>query len=196
MLPGSLANLLAKHSEDLMPRMTPAVLPGFHADVHSETQQPCILQSLGTDFVHGMLVLGQGRPGRNLIHQHYQPRTRRVKVQIELDVVVPKPAGYTPTERWYLKRRRIWAYAWLWSNAGSGDVLCRSTTSRWTLEDCIAGDLGPKQSLRIEPNARGDEGEDGEIDVSSDCGNQEEREVIYGGCGHLDYDRVDAFTGW
>ncbi|TKA71961.1 hypothetical protein B0A55_05394, partial [Friedmanniomyces simplex] len=74
MLPGSLANLLGKIDiVELTHRMTPALLPGFHAHVHADTLQPCILQSTNTrDYVQGMVVFGLGAQSRELIYNHYQ----------------------------------------------------------------------------------------------------------------------------
>ncbi|KAK5122103.1 hypothetical protein LTR85_004349 [Meristemomyces frigidus] len=198
MLPGSLANFLGKrHPKNLVPKMTPALLPGFHAYVHSETQQPCILQSPNaTDYVQGMLIFGQGKKARRLIHEHYRAKTRRVTVEVQVDVAVPVPLFQRklPTDSWRLKRRIISAHAWIWSNAGSGDVQFRTQCPKWTLEDYIEGNLAPKQPLRIE---RAGFLEDEVSIIENDNEDEEEvREVIYGGCGALDYDRGPGFTGW
>lgn len=66
------------------------------------------------------------------------------------------------------------------------------------------GNLGPKQTLlRVEESARGDEDEDGWIGrevrrVEIEPRVEEEREVVYGGTGALDYERDESvsFTGW
>lgn len=184
----------------MLSRMTPALLPGFHAHVHCDTAQPCIMQSTRpTDFVEGMLVFGLSKTSRKLIHRHYRPNTRRVKLSVEVDVVVKVPLHERshPDQNWRLQRRHVWAHAWIWSNVGSVDVHFPTTFPRWSLEDYIGGAFEPEQKLRIEPTAKGDEGEKGEVDFVYESDNEmEHREVVYGGCGELDYERVDYHTGW
>ncbi|KAK4546406.1 hypothetical protein LTR36_002083 [Oleoguttula mirabilis] len=178
MLPGSLANFLGKrHAKNLVPKMTPALLPGFHAYVHSDTQMPCILQSPNaTDYVQGMVVFGQ------------------VDVHVDVAVSVPVSERDYPTEHWRLKRRVVSGHAWIWSNVGSGDVLFRTQYPRWTLEDYIDGNLAPQQALRI-----GDAcylKDEVTVIVTDDDEGKEDRKVVYGGCGPLDSDRGHGFTGW
>lgn len=179
--------------------MTPALLPGFHAYVHSKTLEPCILQSPNhSDHVQGMLVLGQGRDSRNVIHEHYRPHCRRIKVEVEVDVAVTVPHHERDyeTERWRLQRRTVWAHAWLWSNAGSSDTHFRTQVPRWNLEDYLAGALGPKEPPRIEE----DGWPDAEVIIADTqyerVSQQPKREIVYGGCGSLDYIVEDHFTGW
>lgn len=202
MLPGALINVLDKGSpEDIKDRITPALLPGFQAQVHPETQEPCLLQSTESmDYVQGMIIFGEGRNNRDLIHAHYRPNARRVKVQVEVDVVdkVPLEDREFPTERWRLRRKTIWAHAWLWSDLSvvetALDVSC------WKLEDYLSGHLSAQLSLRISRSGNGDEAEDGELDVDVNDrghGNSAEREVVYARHGTLDYERVrHGFAGW
>ena len=69
---------------DIIPRMTPAVLPGFYPHIHAETREPCLLQSPNTsDYVQGMLIFGEGQKGRDLIHRRLRPHTRRVTVVLD-----------------------------------------------------------------------------------------------------------------
>ncbi|KAK3721542.1 hypothetical protein LTR37_003098 [Vermiconidia calcicola] len=214
MLPGSLANVLGKASaEEIIHRMTPALLPGFHAHVNSKSQQPCLLQSSSPeDYVKGMVVFGQGREARDCIHKHYRSPARRVKVQIEIDVQVPESSGDTesPYMLWYLQRKKIWAHAWLWSNVSTVEAEFRAVAPCWTLEDYLAGNLRPAQGIRIEPG--GFIGESYDPDVEEVSGNKdgddgrevfqksnrqrERREVVYGGAGTLNYERTDAAIGW
>ena len=177
--------------------MTPALLPGFHPFVHTETQLPCILQSPSIkEYVQGVVIFGQGKRARRIIHNHYSANTRRVTVDIEIEVRVPVPFAERdfPTERWRLIRRTVSAHAWIWSDVGSCDVHFRTQAPRWTLEDYISGTLGSMHTMRIE-----DAGwlrDDGGV-----CGNDEgvekkEREAVYSGTGLLDYERDTGFTGW
>ncbi|KAK5129823.1 hypothetical protein LTR08_002800 [Meristemomyces frigidus] len=198
MLPGSLANLISKgSSEDIVPRMTPGLLLGFHPFVHAETQLPCILQSPDVkDYVQGMVIFGQGKRARRIIHGHYSANARRVTVDIEIDVGVPVSTSERdfPGERWRFKRRTVSAHAWIWSNVGSGDVHFRTRTPRWTLEDYISGKLAPTQAMRTV-----DAGwleDDISISGSDVDAHQELREVVRGGGGSLDYQRGAGFTGW
>ncbi|KAF2485931.1 hypothetical protein BDY17DRAFT_67634 [Neohortaea acidophila] len=142
MLPGSLANLLGKSSaEDIIHRMTPALLHGFRACIHPEDQKPCLLPSADSlDYVQGMVIFGQGRAGRDRIHEHYRPHARRVKAQVEIDVLVPAPS-YLPEERWKLQRKTISAHLWLWADMEALDGRTTSLSRRWKLEDYLAGDL-------------------------------------------------------
>ena len=176
--------------------MTPAILPGFHSHVHADTHQPCLTQSPNaTDYVQGMLIFGQGRKGRDRIHAHYRPHCRRVKVPVEFDVQVGVPLSGRDFshERWRLQRRTIWAHAWLWSNVGSSDAFFCSKADGWRLEGYLEGDLGPRLSLRVEEDGKW---EDVEVSVDESEDEPEEREVGHGGCGTLDYERADSFTGW
>lgn len=143
-----------------------------------------------------MLVFGQGKKARRHIHEHYRGNSRRVTVEVQVDVAVAVPVferNY-PTERWRLKRRVVSAHAWIWSNVGSSDAHLRTQCPRWTPEAYINGDLSPKQPLRIE-----DAGylEDEVILIDSDAEEQqEERPEASGGWGSTDYDRGAGFTGW
>lgn len=148
-----------------------------------------------------MLILGLSRRRRDRIHQHYRPHVKRIKVQVELDVLIEGPSAAGPIEqRFYeLKRRRVWAHVWLWSNIDTGEVYSRTGQPRWTLEDYIAGTFDPVQRLRIEPDGRGDERQEGEAFDEEDGGvecDAEQREVVFSGPGLLDYARSDGFTGW
>ncbi|KAI7233028.1 hypothetical protein KC330_g5580 [Hortaea werneckii] len=198
MQPGSLAQLLEKMPPDIIPRMTPAFLPGFYPHVHAETSQPCVMQSTNDkDYVQGMLVFGEGSHGRKLINRHYRTNTRRVMVDVQADIVIPVPAHERKHKHqlWRLQRRVIRAYAWIWAaNVGSSDVRFRNVVPKWTLEDYIEGRLEREQALRVE-----DAGwlED-KVSVPEDSQSWKEDGAIpqAGGTGHLDYDRADDFTGW
>lgn len=160
-LPRTIALLTASfHSqgsaEDVVRRMTPALLPGFHAHVHSSTHEPLLIQSAQPgDYVHGMLIFGQSKEVRHNVHEHYRPFHKRIKVEVELDTVDPVPSHLRthPGERWELRRRSVWAHAWIWKNADSGDVRICSLegNNRWCFDDYLAGKYTPAQSLRIEP---------------------------------------------
>ena len=190
--------------------MTPALLPGFHAHVHSETEEPCLLQSdQPYDFAHGMLVFGEGSESRKQIHQHYRPFAKRIKVEVEAEVVVPVQPGQRrhPLDRWALKRRRFLAHAWLWSNVRDLEIQFRMDLSGWRIEDYIAGKYALHRALKIEHEPREDlkfvsEVEQGGEDVldspftrfGSDAGSMQ-REPVYGGYGLLDYERSDDAIG-
>ena len=174
MLPGSLANVLGKvvpkkpvtydtrrnadyyfkgSAEQIIRRMTPALLPGFHAHVHIETEQPCLIQSDDpNDYAHGMLIFGEGKEGRDQLHQHYRPHAKRIKVEVEFDVAVPVLAEDRryPQERWVLMRKRQWAHAWLWSNVREFEMQVRMDLEGWRLEDYLAGTYAMHRALRIE----------------------------------------------
>ncbi|KAK0890187.1 hypothetical protein LTR02_014873 [Friedmanniomyces endolithicus] len=199
MLPGSLANLLGKiESVELINRITPALLPGFHAHVHSDTLQPCILQSTNAqDYVQGMVVFGLGATSREIIFDHYRANGRRVKVEVEIDarVAMPPTNHNSEVERCQLERRKIWAHAWLWADAGSGNSKPHTQTQTWSIDDYLDGNLEPRQIPHVV-----EEWSDVEIDVSRSSWQAdtrvEERECIYGCTGHLDYIRGPGFTGW
>lgn len=136
--------------------MTPALLPGFSTLAHATTHEPLILQSSKAgDHVNGMLVFGQSRKVRRNVHEHYRPFCKRIKVEVELDTVhaVPAHRQACPGERWELRRRSVWAHAWIWRNAHSADARLRSQgeDAGWRFDDYLAGKHQPAQSLRIEP---------------------------------------------
>ncbi|KAK3680046.1 hypothetical protein LTR78_000423 [Recurvomyces mirabilis] len=200
MLPGSLTQLLKKlDTPETIRRMTPALLPGFHAYVQTDTLKPCIMPSLNTnEYVQGMVVFGQGKESRNLIHQHYRENCRRVKVEVEIDVSAPVSSADRdhPLENWRLQRRKVWAHAWLWANVGSGEVKFRSQAERWTIEDYLSGAL----ESHTEPINIQEVWPDVDVDVDDDDAAGEtklpKREIVYGGRGHLDYIVEKHFTGW
>jgi hypothetical protein len=133
--------------------MTPALLPGFRAHVHVETEEPCLIQSNDPqDYAHGMLIFGEGKGGREQIHKHYRPHAKRIKVQVETEIVVPVDADDrdTPRERWVLKRKRLWAHAWLWSNVRDFETQFRMDLRGWKLDEYLAGVYALNQALRVE----------------------------------------------
>lgn len=139
--------------------MTPALLPGFHPHVHGQTRQPCLVQSSNSsDYSQGMLLLGQGKAGKNLINQHYRCEAKRTKQQVECDVVmyIPRSERIRPESRWRLCRVKIRAYVWLWSNVDPAAGL-HSRTPPWTIEDYIAGNFGPPMRRTILEDVSGDE---------------------------------------
>lgn len=164
---------------DIIPRMTPALLPGFHPHVHSDTHKPCVIQSPNSqDYVQGMLVFGEGKAGRKSIHQHYGPNTRRVTVEVQCDFAVPvlAPSREHAHERWRLQRHKVRASAWLWANVGSGDVHLRNVVPKWTLEDYVEGKLEGERGMRVEESPW-----------------MEETLAVP---GSVSDDRADGFNGW
>jgi hypothetical protein len=162
MLPGSLASLLSKgSSEDILNRMTPGLLPGHHAHINSETLQPCLVRSSSPQaYVQGMLIFGQGKASRDMVHQHYRPGAKRREVGVEVDVWVriPPHERETTTELWRLERRSVQAHAWIWSGDVEG---CKGAECRdWTIEDCLAGNLEDDLPMRVETDGKGDEDEE------------------------------------
>lgn len=153
-----------------------------------------------------MLVFGLGKSDRRLIHNHYRKHAKRKKVQVEVELLVqlpnPNSKHHMYEEKcWLPQRRALEAHVWLWSTKRGGEEFLGE---EWSLEDYLLGNLGPKQTLlRIEVDARGDEDDDGWIgreleEVVIEPGKEEEREVVYGGTGGLDYERDESvsFTGW
>lgn len=183
--------------------MTPAILPGFHAYVHSDTNLPCILQSSNSkDYVQGMVLFGQGKKGRKKIHQHYRTKTRRVTLAVEIEVVVPISAHHRlcPEDRWDLQRRTIRAHVWIWADVGSRDVHSRTKFPRWTLEHYISGTFRADPVLDVRdasawPDAEVMVLEDDEKD-EKDEKRDPRRDFLQAGIGSLDYERCQKFTGW
>ncbi|KAH9845073.1 hypothetical protein Tdes44962_MAKER06862 [Teratosphaeria destructans] len=202
MQPGSLANIIGDLSpEQLIHRMTPALLPGHHPHIDSNTHRPFILPSSDpSDYVQGMLLFGEGRNGRKAIHHHYTaalPHTHRVRLPVQIDVLVPVPkheARVFPSQKWKLKRRTVVARVWV---ARTG----RAGVGRWSLEQYLGGEVGGGQEMDV----RGPEGwEDCEVEVAETGVEEEaeeeeeegERQVVIGGWGALDYGRCKGFAGW
>lgn len=195
-------------SFDVIPRMTPALLPGFHAYVHTDTRQPCLLQSPNiSDHVQGMLVFGLGKEARHLVHQHYRPCCRRIKAEIQVDVLVPVGIWdrRLVDEKWRLQRRKIWAHCWIWSNVGSGDVHFRTQEPAWTLEEYLIAstDDQPEWAIRVEETAKGDEiySEDGcPVEMDEDEDEDEKREAAWDEppkrVNPEEWDQVEGFGGW
>lgn len=175
--------------------MTPAILHGYNAYIHRDTNQPCLLQSPNlSDCVQGMLVLGQGSRNRDIIHNHF-PNTRNIKVKVEIEILRPvsgldrRFAG----ERWRRERKGIWAHAWLWADVESADLCSGSDVPKWTVEDYISGRIRrcDSTSLKVKHEWKAAEDmEHGEIEEGR------EREVVRGGPGRLTYERMDTYTGW
>ena len=112
-----------------------------------------------------------------------------------MEIEVPAGEGSGAFER---KRRAVAAHAFRWRNKREHFNPERDGET-WTLEDYLAGSLGPSQTLlRIEPDMRGDEDEDGYTgrDIEEYEVVEEQREVVFGSTGSLQYDRADTFTGW
>jgi hypothetical protein len=200
-----------KSPEDIIRRMTPALLPGFHPHVHTSTHQPCIIQSAEPDdYVQGMVIFGQGREARDRIHKHYRPDGRRVKLQVEVEVLVPDGSA----DGWSKERKKIWANAWLWSNVGSVDVHFAGMYPRWTIEAYLGGAFSGPPRLRIGYDGFvGEDYDDGESENEEGgvCNHAKQnattaglavqqpkpkREVVRGGFGPLDYERSEAAVGW
>lgn len=200
--------------EDILSRVTPALLPGHHAHIDPKTNKPCLISSSNpTAYVQGILFFGQGKPTRDIIHKHYRPHTKRKKLAVEIELIVRKPLQdrLHESDFWRLERRTIWAHVWKWSgevehcdvSAGDGNGICPN----WTLEDYLAGTLSPDLPMRIEESAKGDEDEDGWIGrdvVEYDNAPMEkreqalEREVVHSGYGRMAYPRIkgDGWFGW
>ncbi|KAK5119121.1 hypothetical protein LTR62_000332 [Meristemomyces frigidus] len=211
MLPGSLTQLLGKlDTPETVSRMTPALLPGLHAHVHTDTRLPCLLPSQKrTDCVQGMLVFGLGKVSRRLIHQHYRSTCKRVKVEVELDVAVPVLPGERDFtgERWRVVRRKVWADVWLWAN--DLDFVFKGVVpGGWRIEDYLTGGSGREggmdvrspeewEDVLIEAGEADGQLEGGEAYVVQGTMQPEPKtEVVYGGCASLNYNRESHFTGW
>ncbi|PPJ49713.1 hypothetical protein CBER1_02897 [Cercospora berteroae] len=200
-LPGSLAQLLLGKgsAEDMIPRMTPGILPGVHAHIDLDTKQPILVRSSQPeDYVQGMLVFGLGKEARDVLRAYYGRFAHRRRSQVELEVRVGEDGQY------HLERRAIWAYVWLKSSKIDG---CKVSSydngcPNWNLEQFLEGKLCARPPLRIEQCARGDEDEDGYIGrevieyESEPEEDEREREVVHSGPGLLDYQRASYFTGW
>lgn len=125
--------------------MTPALMPGFQTYSHPQTNQPCLLQSPGeNDYVQGMLLFGQGHEARDCIHEHYRPHAKRIKVQVEVELLSPSSDSRPQT----LFRKKIWANAWLWRDITTFDGLA-GRDFIWTLDAYLSGSLGAQRSPRI-----------------------------------------------
>ncbi|KAK4505304.1 hypothetical protein PRZ48_003267 [Zasmidium cellare] len=214
MLPGSLANLLDKvPTWNITHQMTPALLPGYKAHIHTPTLQPALLPcNTPNAHVQGMLVFGLSKPLRRLIHAHYRPHAKRRKLtlEVELQVLVEEdgPGHVWPIKVFRPRRRAVEAHVWVWSRKRGGEDFYGE--QEWRLEEALAGNLGAKQTmLRVEGDGKGDEDGDGWIgrevrEVRIDDGEEGEgrrrrRSVGFGGAtGSLDYGRVEGveFTGW
>lgn len=142
--------------------------------------------------MHGMLVFGQSKAVRRRVHEHYRPLCKRVKVEVELDTLQAFRG------QWQLRRRSVWAHAWIWRNTADGVgawFTDREKTRRY--DDYLATGLGPARSLslRIEParwieddretislgDEDGEEIEGSKWEVLSDEPTQEWREGSDGG---------------
>lgn len=186
--------------EDVLKRMTPALLPGHHIHIDLRSKKPCLVASSTLNsHVQGMVIFGQGKAAREFIHKHYRPDAKRKKVIVEIEVMVVKPPDRRQHELdlWEPQRRTIFVHAWKRSGEIEG---CGDACANWTLEDYTAGTLAPELPLRIEESAKGDEEADGYLgrDVVEHDIEVEKREVIYGGPGLLDYERVkgNTWSGW
>ncbi|KAF2216518.1 hypothetical protein CERZMDRAFT_109391 [Cercospora zeae-maydis SCOH1-5] len=198
-LPGALSQLLGKRSaEDIIPRMTPGILPGAHAHIDMHTTQPILVpSSRPEDFVQGMLVFGLGKEARDILRAYYGRFAHRRRFPVELEVRVESDGMF------HLERRAVWAYVWLKSKVNGCEVSSHDKgCPNWRLEQFLEGKLCPRLSLRIEHCARGDEDEEGYIgrDIveyeSEPDDHPAEREVVYSGPGQLSYERATYFTGW
>ena len=140
-------------AEQIIHRMTPALLPGFHAHIHVETEQPCLIQSGDShSYVQGMLIFGEGKDGREQIHKHYRPHAKRIKLQVEIEIAVPVPSEERRhrRERWVLQRKRLWAHAWLWANVREFESQFRPDTQDWKLEEYLGGKYAMHQAMRVQ----------------------------------------------
>lgn len=140
--------------------MTPALLPGFQALVHMETEQPCLIQSDDPKaYVQGMLIFGEGKGGREQVHKHYRPEHKRMKIQVEIEINVPVPSTERedPDERWIGQRKRLWAHAWLWSNVRDFDSQFRSDVREWKMEEYVGGKYTMHKTMRVEKNGLGED---------------------------------------
>lgn len=146
-----------------------------------------------------MLIFGQGKDARTLIHQRYRRQhAKRKRVQVEIEVVVR-----SHDEHWRIERRTITAHAWLFSRirecpVSDGTEDAEKKCPSWGLEEYLEGQLEDHAPLRIEADAKGDEDQDGYIgrDVMEYEIQSEQREIVMGGGGMLDYERASYFTGW
>ncbi|CZT23477.1 uncharacterized protein RCC_09191 [Ramularia collo-cygni] len=193
MLPGSLANLIGKGSpEDILNRMTPALLHNHH--IHhtpslSKSHLPSLLPSspaAPSPPIQGMLLFGQGKHARQLIHTHYRadtntgtttahtpsmPPPKRRKVPVEIEIMVPQPRERRRHSRdfWRPQRIVISVHAWKSTSAEEGNFqACEEReggrcVAEWTLEGYLAGTLGREEGLSIGIQGRGEGDEDGDV---------------------------------
>lgn len=151
-----------------------------------------------------MVIFGQGKRARELIHKHYGLHAKRKKVPVEIEVIVLKAAKDRQHEHdiWGPQRRTIFVHAWRRSAEIEGCTSRQGTTpcANWMLESYIAGTLAPELPMRIEASAKGDEDADGYLgrDVVEYDIEVEKREVIYGAPGRLAYERIkgNTWSGW
>ena len=180
--------------------MTPAILPGYRARIDCDSGQPRLMPS-STDFVQGVLVFGQGRKGRDRIHEHYRSHARRTKVLVEADMLVPVPICDRTSyhERWRLQRHKVKAHAWISSLDGCNvhPVSCPETPG-WTLEHYLSGAYEAAEDLCIDASAY-DLEEDGGVSLPSDTYEEKEeplgKGIVYEGYGTIAYERVEEVSG-
>lgn len=174
-----------------MNRCTPAILPNFHAHISSQNLQPYLIpaahphnHSHQVPHVTGMLLFGQGKESRKLIHAHYKNLyMRRKSVDVEIEVNVP---SFIPVKEgqggegkmkveWKIERLTISAHAWL---ADAHDVeechldLAKAAVScgddingdeetescrEWKLEEYLEGKYEAPGPMRISDDGKGDE---------------------------------------
>ena len=140
-------------------RMTPALLPGFGAYHWPHSHEPCILPSTRPgDYVQGMVVFGQSKQTRRNIHEFCRENCKRIKVEVEFEVLWPVPPYMKthPTQAWLKLRRRVWAHTWIWKDPKPGDVEVRVNQEErlgWRYDDYLAYEMnqGQKEALKIVP---------------------------------------------
>lgn len=198
------ARLRKASAEDLIPRMTPALLAGFHAHIDLATMQPILVaSSRPEDVVQGMVVFGLAKEARDIIREYYRRFAHRRRAQVEIDVCVKTAIDdqTSPDDHWHIERRVIRAYVWFRKSLADCELAAKdSKCANWRLDDYLEGRLTPREHLRIDPDGKGDEAEDGYIgrdivEYESEP-EEEERDVVYGGAGLLDYHRASYNTGW
>ncbi|KAL9533911.1 hypothetical protein SMMN14_01978 [Sphaerulina musiva] len=204
MLPGTLAQLVGKaSSEDLLTKMTPALLHGVHAHINLESMQPVLVTARPEDYVQGMIVFGLRKHARDAVRRHYHPFAHRHRVQVEFEVCV----STNPRDRssaahlWHIERRAITAYAWVINELDECELATKNESCpNWQLEDYLAGRLSVREPMRVEPSGKGDEADDGYIgrDIVEYESEPEEvvREVKYSDPANLHDQRAPYEIVW
>ena len=189
--------------EDLVPRMTPALLPGVHAHIDLESMRPILVfTQRPEDCVQGMLVFGLGKQARDILRTYYHPFAHRRRVEVEFEVCI-EASREDGVPSWLLERRAVSAYAWVKSQLNDCELSTNDTQicPTWRLEDYLQGKLSLQEPMRIDSSGRGCEEDDGYIgrdivEYESEPEEEEEREVVYSGAGDIEYVRAPWAMGW
>lgn len=186
---------------DVIPLMTPALMPGFTAHIDAATLQPRLKPSRNPrDFVQGMLVIGLTKADRKLVNTHYRNHSKRKSVSLEVELLETDATPFSPNSlrvaRPHVKRTHIRACAWICRSRKKVDFL---PDRKWTIEHFVEGRYETKQTLlRMSDTGKGDEDEDGYIgrEIVEREIKREKREDVFGGSGGGDWQRAKVAMGW